>query len=71
MTRPEKLHQLRFQDWSTEGMLIFMGRASHAKQLIEVNTPRSGWGRTVNVFETRWAKPELKVDFLSKRRFSC
>ena len=57
MTRPEKLHQLRFQDWSTEGMLLFMGRAPHAKQLIEVDTPRSGWGRTVNVFETRWAKP--------------
>lgn len=42
---------------STEGMLLFMGRAPHAKQLIEVHTPRSGWGRTVNVFETRWARP--------------
>ena len=42
---------------STEGMLLFMGRAPHAKQLIEMHTPRSGWGRTVNVFETRWAKP--------------
>ena len=42
---------------STEGILLFMGRAPHAKQLIEVHTHRSGWGRTVNVFETRWAKP--------------
>ena len=42
---------------STEGMLLFMGRAPHAKQLIEVNNPRSGWGRTANVFETRWIKP--------------
>ena len=42
---------------STEGILLFMGQAPHAKQLIEVHTPRSGWGRTVNVFETRWAKP--------------
>ena len=42
---------------STEGMLLFMGRAPHAKQLIEVRTSRSGWGRTVNVFETRWARP--------------
>lgn len=41
---------------STEGVLLFMGRAPHAKQLIEVRTFRSGWGRTVNVFETRWAK---------------
>ena len=42
---------------STEGMLLFMGRAPHAKQLIEVRTSRSGWGRTVNVFEARWARP--------------
>ena len=41
---------------STEGMLLLMGHAPHAKQLIEVHTARSGWGRTVNVFETRWAK---------------
>jgi hypothetical protein len=27
---------------STEGMLLFMGQAPHAKQLIEVHTPRSG-----------------------------
>ncbi|MCX5727764.1 MAG: hypothetical protein NTZ28_02810, partial [Nitrospirae bacterium] len=31
---------------STEGILLFMGQAPHAKQLIEVHTPRSGWGRT-------------------------
>ena len=42
---------------STEGILLLMGQVPHAKQLIEVHTPRSGWGRTVNVFETRWAKP--------------
>ena len=42
---------------STEGMLLLMGHAPYAKQLIEVHTARSGWGRTVNVFETRWAKP--------------
>jgi hypothetical protein len=42
---------------STEGILLLMGQAPHAKQLIEVHTPRSGWGRTVNVFETRWTRP--------------
>jgi hypothetical protein len=42
---------------STEGMLLLMGQAPHAKQLIEVHTPRSGWGRTVNVFEARWTRP--------------
>ena len=42
---------------STEGMLLVMGRAPHAKQLIEVHTPRSRWGRTVNVFEVRWSSP--------------
>ena len=42
---------------STEGMLLLIALAPHAKQLIEVHTPRSGWGRTANVFETRWAKP--------------
>ena len=34
-----------------------MALAPHAKQLIEVHTPRFGWGRTVNVFEVRWARP--------------
>jgi hypothetical protein len=42
---------------SAEGMLLFMGYTPHAKQLIEVHTPRSGWGRTANVFEVRWARP--------------
>lgn len=42
---------------STEGMLLFMGMAPHAKQLIEVHTPRLGWGRTANVFEARWTRP--------------
>ena len=42
---------------STEGILLLIALAPHANQLIEVHTPRSGWGRTVNVFETRWARP--------------
>jgi hypothetical protein len=42
---------------SAEGILLFMGQAPHAKQLIEVHTPRSGWGRTANVFEVRWTRP--------------
>ena len=48
---------------SAEGVLLLMGQASHAKQLIEVHSPRSGYGRTVNVFETRWTKP-AQVDSL-------
>ena len=31
---------------SKEGVLLLMGQAPHAKQLIELLTPRSGWGRT-------------------------
>lgn len=42
---------------STEGMLLFMALAPHAKQLIEAHTLRSGWGRTANVFEVRWEDP--------------
>mgnify|MGYP001160525476 CR=1 FL=1 len=42
---------------SSEGILLLMGQAPHANQLIELHTPRSGWGRTVAVFETRWVKP--------------
>ena len=42
---------------SKEGVLLLMGQAPHANQLIELHTPRSGWGRTVTVFETRWVKP--------------
>jgi hypothetical protein len=41
---------------STDGMLLFMALAPHAKQLIEVHTLRSGWGRTANVFEVRWTR---------------
>lgn len=37
-------------------MLLLIAMAPHAKQLIEVHTLRSGWGRTVNVFETRWTR---------------
>ena len=43
-------------NWSTEGMLLFMALAPHVKQLIEVHTPRSEWGRTANVFEVRWTR---------------
>jgi hypothetical protein len=42
---------------STEGMLLLMGQAPLAKQLIEVYTPRSRWSRTANVFEARWTRP--------------
>ena len=48
---------------SAEGMLLFMGQVAHAKQLIEVHTPRSGWGRTANVFEVRWTRP-IQVESL-------
>jgi hypothetical protein len=42
---------------STEGMLLFMALAPHAKQLIEVHIPRFGWGWAANVFEVRWTRP--------------
>jgi len=42
---------------SLEGILLLMGQAPHAKQLIELHTPRSRKGRAVTVFETRWVKP--------------
>jgi hypothetical protein len=48
---------------STEGILLLMGQAPRPKQLIELRTPRSGWGRTVTVFETRWVKP-VQVELL-------
>jgi hypothetical protein len=48
---------------STEGMLLLIGVAPREKQLIEVHSSRFGWGRTVNVFETRWTKP-LPVESL-------
>ena len=42
---------------SKEGMLLLMGQAPHAKQLIEVYSPRSRWSRTANLFEARWTRP--------------
>jgi hypothetical protein len=42
---------------SKEGVLLLIALAPHAKQLIEVHTSRSGWGRTVNIFEARWTRP--------------
>lgn len=48
---------------STEGILLLMGQAPHAKQSIELHTPRSGWGWAVTVFEARWIKP-VQVELL-------
>ena len=48
---------------STEGMLLLMGQAPHAKQMIEVCTSRYAWSRTVNVFEARWVRP-IQVESL-------
>lgn len=42
---------------SADGILLFMGRSIPEKQLIEVHTSRSRWGRTANVYEVRWSKP--------------
>lgn len=42
---------------STEGILLLIAMAPNAKQLIEVHTSRYGWGRSVSIFEARWAKP--------------
>ena len=42
---------------STEGILLFMGRPLQEKQLVEVHTTRSRWGRTANIYEVRWTKP--------------
>ncbi|TKB89999.1 MAG: hypothetical protein E8D41_12895 [Nitrospira sp.] len=42
---------------SPEGMLLFMRQAPHVMQMIEVRTPRSRWGRTMNVFDIRWVRP--------------
>jgi len=41
---------------STEGILLLTALDPQAKQLIEVHTSRSGWGKTVNIFETRWTR---------------
>ena len=48
---------------SKEGMLLLMGEAPQAKQLIEVYSPRSRWSRTANVFEARWTRP-IQVESL-------
>jgi len=56
---------------STEGMLLLIALAPHAKQLIEVHTPRSGWGRTANVFETRWTRPVQVESFGSLYLVGC
>jgi hypothetical protein len=48
---------------SAEEMLLLIGIAPREKQLIEVHSPRSRWGKTANVFETRWTKP-LPVESL-------
>ncbi|HKP01596.1 MAG TPA: hypothetical protein VJU02_08185 [Nitrospiraceae bacterium] len=42
---------------SEEGMLLVMGHALHVAQLIEVHAFHAQWGRTVNVYETRWTGP--------------
>ena len=50
---------------SAEGILLFMRQAPHSKQLIEVHTSRSGWGKTINVSMTRglglfrWSRSEI------------
>ena len=42
---------------STKGILLFMRQAPHARQLIEVHTPRYRWSRAVTVFDVRWIRP--------------
>jgi hypothetical protein len=41
---------------STEGLLLLMALAPHAKQLIEVHISHSGWRKTLSIFEPRWTK---------------
>ena len=50
---------------SKEGMLILMGQAPQKKQLIEVHSSLPGSDQTVNVFETKWARP-IPVESLGK-----
>jgi hypothetical protein len=52
-------------NWSKEGMLLIMGQALFDKQLFEVQNFHSGSGWTMNVFETRWARP-VPVESLGK-----
>ena len=42
---------------SKQGILLFMAFPPHAKQLIEVRISRSGWRKTLSIFEPRWTKP--------------
>lgn len=42
---------------STEGLLLLMDLAPHAKQLIEVRISHSRWRKIVSIFEPRWTKP--------------
>ena len=42
---------------SKQGILLLMAFPPHAKQLIEVRISRSGWRKTVSIFEPRWTKP--------------
>ena len=48
---------------SAEGILLFMRQAPHSKQLIEVHISRSGWGKTMIVFDVRWIKPVQTESF--------
>ena len=41
---------------SKKGVLLLTAFPLHAKQLIEVHISRSGWRRTLSVFEPRWTK---------------
>jgi len=48
---------------SMEGMLLVMGHALYVAQLIEVHAFHPRWGRTVNLYESRWARP-IQVESL-------
>lgn len=56
---------------SAEGILLFMRQAPHSKQLIEVHTSRSGWGKTIHVFDVRWIRPVLVESFGSLYLVGC
>lgn len=56
---------------SAEGILLFMRQAPHSKQLIEVHTSRSGWGKTINVFDVRWIRPVQVESFGNQYLVDC
>jgi hypothetical protein len=56
---------------STKGILLFMRQAPHARQLIEVHTPRYRWGRTVTVFDVRWIRPVQVESFGNRYLVGC